>query len=769
MTRVALRRIGLAVVLGVVCSGCFFFPSGPGPGLPGAPVHIVSPAFGTQLTSVDHVPIEVSLTDVKRRTLRVHFFTATDLDTRVDITDRVEIEGGTATAELGPADIEPGLSGLRVSAKPKAEPDTRVTVTTTFSWEPEIDASLAGRCEFLGSRACLLPFPNDHFTVADPATDTGRRVNLASDSMPANASGTHMDPTEWNRNDGFSPGAMILAHVPRLDLEQTGAAPITDIGASLLPKAPIVLLDAHTGERHPFFAELDATATTDAGRALIIRPARNLLEGHRYIVAMRRLEKPNGRRIEPSRAFQVYRDAIGTFIPAVEARRQHFESIFGTLGFAGVRRDNLVLAWDFTVASERNLTERMLHIRDDAFAALGASAPEFTVTEVVDNPSADVLRQVRGTFQVPLYLTGTGAPGSKFAYGPDGLPVQNGEYSAAFLCQIPSSVVGTGGPEPGRAVVYGHGLLGSRNEALGLGTAARTNNMVFCATDWIGMSSDDLGNVAQILQDLSRFPTLADRVQQGILNFQFLARLLKDPNGFATDPAFQVDGEPTHVTGEVFFNGNSQGGIIGGAATAVSTEWTRAVLGVPGMNYSTLLSRSIDFDPFFDVIRQTYPDELERTIGYSLLQMLWDRAEANGYAHHMTDDPLPGTPQHQVLLIMAFGDHQVANITTETEARTIGAHVWEPALGAGKSPDNDPQWGIPGVPSVPFSGSVLVIWDFGNPHPPLENVPPREPEYGEDPHGKGRNEPRVLQLVSAFLRTDGSFIDVCGGPCVSDV
>ena len=23
------------------------------------------------------------------------------------------------------------------------------------------------------------------------------------------------------------------------------------------------------------------------------------------------------------------------------------------------------------------------------------------------------------------------------------------------------------------------------------------------------------------------------------------------------------------------------------------------------------------------------------------MQMLWDRAEANGYAQHMTDDPLP--------------------------------------------------------------------------------------------------------------------------------
>ena len=52
---------------------------------------------------------------------------------------------------------------------------------------------------------------------------------------------------------------------------------------------------------------------------------------------------------------------------------------------------------------------------------------------------------------------------------------------------------------------------------------------------------------------------------------------------------------------------------------------------------------------------------------------MWDRGEPNGYANHMTDDPLPGTPPHKVLIEMAYGDHQVANVQTEVEARTIGA------------------------------------------------------------------------------------------------
>jgi hypothetical protein len=132
----------------------------------------------------------------------------------------------------------------------------------------------------------------------------------------------------------------------------------------------------------------------------------------------------------------------------------------------------------------------------------------------------------------------------------------------------------------------------------------------------------------------------------------------------------------------------------------------------------------------------------------------------------MIKDPYPGTPNHTVLLIEAFGDHQVANVSTENEARTIGAYVNEPAIAPGRSNDVTPMWGIPPVPSSPFDGSVLEIWDFGTPAPPIDSIPPRFPEYGEDPHGAARNVAAVRAQVSAFLQPGGMFVDVCGdAPC----
>ena len=51
------------------------------------------------------------------------------------------------------------------------------------------------------------------------------------------------------------------------------------------------------------------------------------------------------------------------------------------------------------------------------------------------------------------------------------------------------------------------------------------------------------------------------------------------------------------------------------------------------MNYSLLLPRSVDFDAFAAVLYPNYPDELCRPLILSLLPILWDRGERNGYAH----------------------------------------------------------------------------------------------------------------------------------------
>jgi hypothetical protein len=647
-------------------------------------------------------------------------------------------------------------------------------------------------CDFIDPSVCLYPWPNDAFTKRDKSTDTGRRLALRRGSTPRNKEGTPIGVEDINRADGFSPGAPLITKVPGLDSlaagRRTKLPPLTDLSKSKRPKAPVVVINARTRKRHLIWAEVDSNPERPGDRVLIIRPAKNWVEGERYIVALRNLRTAGGREIEASKGFRFYRDRTRTRSRQVERRRRHFERIFRTLRRAGIERDSLYLAWDFTVASRDSLAGRMLHIRNDAFRGLGdrnlrdlqvqGAAPAFavdTVTDFTTDQDPVIARRVEGTVTVPCYLTNACEPGGRFDLDRRGLPRRFGNYSARWYCNIPRSALAPGAAKA-RPALYGHGLLGSASRELNAGNVkamSNEHNMVFCATDWIGFSGADIPNVIAVINDLSRFRELPDRMQQGFLNFLFLGRALIHSQGLNTHPAFGgvID------TRRLFFDGNSQGGIMGGALTAVAPDFDRAVLGVPGMNYSTLLQRSVDFDTYAPLLYGAYPNEIERQLQLALMQQLWDRSEANGYAQHMTSRPLPNTPAHQVLLHPAFGDHQVATLTAEVMARTIGARIYQPALDSGRSNERRPFYALPRIPRFPFAGSAFVMWDtgplrtvngeqLGTPPPPLTNTPPR---VGEDPHSGPRNTENGRRQKSEFLKIGGRVIDVCGGrPCYAE-
>ena len=153
--------------------------------------------------------------------------------------------------------------------------------------------SVAAQCDDFDQSICLQPWPNNQFTRKDKKTPTGLRLNLALASMPANRAGTHIDPTDMNRADGFSPGSYVTVRIPGLDTPQAFAAnklvPITDMARYMAKDAAAVIIDAKTGKRHLIWAELDSQAGSAAKTNLLIRPGKNFLEGHRYIVALRSL------------------------------------------------------------------------------------------------------------------------------------------------------------------------------------------------------------------------------------------------------------------------------------------------------------------------------------------------------------------------------------------------------------------------------------------------------------------------------------------------
>ncbi len=667
-------------------------------------------------------------------------------------------------------------------------------------------------CDPLDPAQCMLPYPNDWFTKPDATSATGRRLDLSALATPRNIEGKPIDPSAWNRSDGFSSGSQILTVVPGMtkneDLTQSNAPTVTDMRANDDDNSAIVVLDTNTGTRWPVWAEVDQYTQEDGALSarkiqqdLMIHPAVNFADGHHYIVALRHLKTDSGAVAQPSSAFKAYRDHR---VAPTNARYAHMENLFATLARAGVGRSDLYLAWDFTTASTANVTGRLVSIRDDAFAQLGATkadlaagkvtgrAPTFKVKHITDyTPAQDanVARQITGQFTVPCYIAPTCSPPVKctktdvvndcpspgeFLLGPDAdsVPrqVPGQTYQANFICNVGRSAYEAHQQE--RPVLYGHGLFGSAEEVNSGPQKAMTGRfgMMYCATDWFGMATADVPNAVLALQDLSNFPFLTDRVQQGELDFLYLARLMVHPRGFASNAAFQwSDGQSFIDRTTAYYDGNSQGGIYGGTVCAVSVDVRRCALGVPGMTYSVLLPRSSDYvatkslsaadpsacdptDPtscvgYSNIFDLNYPNQPQRMLILDLIQTLWDRSDPSGYASHMTGG-LPSTPSHHVLLQVAYGDHQVANIQAETEARTIGAAgLYPPLVSARYGPYQDPFWKIPAITSFPYDGSAITLFDSGpvrgaSPEgtdpPPTTDVPNRS---GSDPHSGPRNAP----------------------------
>ena len=710
-------------------------------------------------------------------------------------------------------------------------------------------------CDPIVPQQCMLPYPNDWLTSYDPSSLTGRKLNLNPLAMPRNALGMPIDPSAWNDwSDGFSAGTPILTLVAGMtknsDLATSGIPTETDMAANNAVDPGVILLDATTGQTWPVWAEVDQY-TSEAGilpagavgsvqQDLMIHPATNLLDGHRYIVALRHLYGDNGLVVQPSPAFKAY--ASGT-APASDPRAAHMDGIFADLHEAGWSSSDLYMAWDFTTASTKSVTGRLVSIRDDALGQLGqtksdmaagvvtpgSKSPPFSVSSVTDfTPSQNqyVARQITGTFTVPCYIAPTCSPPIKcetltaptplgtpfddcpspgeFALDPTNLYAEPSQvpgqtYQAGFIC-----VVGRSAYESGkllRSVEYGHGLFGSDSEVTSSPQEEMAGRfgMMYCATDWFGFASADIPNAILALSDLSNFPILIDRTVQGELNFLYLQRLMIHPDGFSSNAAFQYAGGRSFVdTSGVFYDGNSQGGIYGGTVCAVSVDVKHCSLGVPGMDYSTLLPRSSDYvatmplgpssltsispsnptggvgySNLFDLF---YPDQSQRQLVLDLIQTLWDPADPSGYATHMTSTAagglLPNTPDHEVLMQVAWGDHQVADATAEDEARTIGAATFAPALetvrlrgdndpgGAYSYASSAPTWGMATITSLPFAGSAMVFYDagpvgadrYGTEPPPPSDTPNLT---GGDPHEAPRRTCAAQQQKSDFLSVGG--------------
>lgn len=612
-------------------------------------------------------------------------------------------------------------------------------------------------CEALVPEYCLFPWPSDHFLTADPSRDSGFRLTPPAVGMPVSQTGVPVEPALVERADGFPLGTPIITLIPHLDAASLPGE--ESIEGSIEPDSKLGLFEATPdGLRAiPAFAELDRREDDPAVRVLFIRPAVILKKSTRYVVALRDLVDLDGQPIAAGEAFAALRDGIAE--GPLAARQMVFDGMFDDLDAIGWARGSLTVAWQFHTASHRSLHGDLLHMRDDAIARIaaeGRNGPALTFVEVealTPEQSAEIAYRIEGTMRVPHYMRPVDGFLQETAWvfdrGPDGLPRAAEWRDAPFILLIPRVALGG---EPVGLIQYGHGLNGSRGQTdSGQHHRTAAEGYVYFGLDLIGMSSGDRNNIIGITYDVNRFVWLADRLHQGLVESVLLARAMRFTLPQMPELAqWGVTVDPDRL----YYEGNSQGGIFGATHVALSTQVTRGMLGVPGQNYSTLLERSVDFDPFFVIFDAVYRERFDQVILLALMQVLWDSTDPVSHYRHLVVEPHPGNAPNQVILATAKGDWQVALLTAEIVARSdVGVALMEnydlqraPAL-------------IEPVP-YPHEGSALINWHYGNPWPPPGNRPPND-DLG-DPHGKPRRDTDYRWQMINFFET-GRVVDVCGG------
>ncbi len=787
-----------------------------GPCRPGAGPQFTVPR-AQQLSLSGEIAVELQLPPL----VKIEAFAVT-LD-GVDVTASLTVQGRRATGTvLAPAGLHELVAV--VTAAHGKQREGRVEFETIDVEDPD--------CEILNAMHCALPYPSSQF-LRRADTVTGVQLDVPQIAIPE-VIGTPVPAALVNSLDGFSPTVQVLMGFSQpVDLVASGLSRLLPVCLGTPGEDPECVPDTTTpwegvrthddrsvrdpdhgtvllhwsGRRVLHWTELDASAVDADRQAFVLRPAESLVPGERYIVAVRRLVGVDGSPVEAEAPFAALRDGRPTDIPQLVERRQRFDRIFRRLERAGIDRDELVLAFDFTVQSDHQLTQQMLTMRETAFEWLGEQTqPTFTVDSVEEfdcsQPGQAIWKEIAGTYQSPLFLSAVPVSSNvpQHTVDADDNPVMNGVMHPPFDLSIPCiahpefgdpdaelytmllghGIFGTGkqlveGIPPAAAIVLDH-FDGSPAPGGGTRTTRRWN-YIAGATNWTGWSGfttgaqDGLWIGSQIIglgsSQLHNFPALPDRHRQGQLNTLVLSRMMKT-GAFNAHEALQYeDGTGIFPADtEQYYYGISMGGVQGLFHAALSKDIEKFGIDVGSMNFSFLLQRSTQF-PIFDALLTSIglDDPLDQLVGLGLLHELWVSADPAGYMTHVTDPEnlLPGNEfAKKVYLSPAWLDYQVSNHGTEATARTLGV---ESGPGSVQKQLSSIADAAPGA----ALDSALVMWDTGlhdilDPAgqasiPPLANLVVASPTG--DPHGARPFIPAGIQTLVEWAQPGGTIRNFC--------
>ena len=512
-------------------------------------------------------------------------------------------------------------------------------------------------CDAQDDTRCLLPWPNNTFTVADSSTPTGLRVSVQRRALPNPDA-----PEPLNRLDGFSViGALAVGF----------KAPIT-VRTDARPATAMRLFRATPGDTfgEEVALRLSVVKDGDGSSSLLIgSPLRPMEPSTDYVAVV----VDEGLSVEAPRRVKVL---VGVDAPTTDEERAlvaFHAPLREVLAKVGVAPARVLRAWEFTTRSAKSVRAPFEAMRQASVDA--AAAGQLTVTVERANPIGTDSLEVRGVVGgLPRFTKATG----ELALDSSGLPLTVGVHQTPFRVVLPKVT------RPYPVVIFGHGTGGTAfddtfdTDILAAG-AAKLNLQYDGWTEstvletLVGLdkrftgSERSTGRLLQSLADASAIEASLSGALGDALSQPMVLGQQNPAAGVREDASKRV------------YAGGSLGGTLGFVHTLTEPSVRASVLNVPGAGWTHFVPTSGPFSTLDELFATTTPSAVDRALSVVMTQGSWDPVDGAAWA-------ATGARADVVMLLQeSMGDPVLPNIgthlvATSSRAVQVGA-VLEPVEG----------------------------------------------------------------------------------------
>ncbi len=627
---------------------------------------------------------------------------------------------------------------------------------------------------------CFFPYPFTQFY-----SQSEKKLKISRELFKKSPDYPEVNLDFVNSFDGFSPANQIMFWNPK-GFSRKGLPSISD---SVKVDSPVQLIEWESGERVPIFVEPDARANPPF-QILYIRPVKRMKTSSRYVVVIKKgVRTADESDLDSPLLFKAILDGKDVKFQGTSESpmlwKKHLLEILDFLEKQGIRKSEVVVAWDFPTASEdKILKEHLIQIKKMVYQYKGLvkfeikkvseSYPYKDKSYLLDEYRNFIKYSVEGTFYVRDYRTSEEKPYEFFLNIPKCVESKKNENKKVGI------------------LIFGHGLFGSYKELDSHHLLYLADYLCrpIIATNWVGIDEIARGEVFGKASSKSDYPLgiiqyLAFNLKQGHANFLTLALLVKQNNFW--DVIRQYISELPQVdTEDVVYYGISNGAIQGGIFMALTDEIKRGVLDVGAGIWTSLLERNRSWD-FLRGFLLPQGDEWEIEIKKVIAvgQSVFDIVDPITFAPYIIrgSDMYEISPK-QILYREALYDEQVANFATRAYVRTAGiAGIKKLVQSEVGIPEIDPdvekmESGYlqvdPKIPTVPKYQYMNVSLQFlGEPDPLSLVVRKGWPLLKDEgaytaPHEVPRLVPQILEMQKRFYE-EGRIYQTCSnGICDPD-